>query len=317
MAFDTAFNITWNQRVHKEETSFLKFLKTRKDQEEEKLGTKKHARRSMSDADLMSAVRSCRGSDVSEPRQRYKTSGSESDLRRGRSRGSGASSSILQKAGSSVSSPSRAGKSKKGMTFEQMQEHVFNQSMNRYIKDLEKDAKEAAVEQDWQKQKIRDGHQQSIDEKTKLRELESANGLLVQEQIEENKTRRAGTRKQFVEAASAHNFPLFTETFISQDEVEQYRKDVKINFRKELDLQKNVSDTLKNILVKRDKIYAAEKMTANIKKMQDDHAADGRDKIRKGNEMMKVWDRDIRLKNIKNAILSGKDATNTMVQSVQ
>lgn len=78
-----------------------------------------------------------------------------------------------------------------------------------------------------------------------------------------------------------------------------------------------MSDTLKNILVKRDKIYAAEKMSANIKKMQDDHAADGKDKIRKGNEMMKVWDRDIRLKNIKNAILSGKDATNTMVQSVQ
>lgn len=312
MAFDTAFNITWNQRVHKEETAYLKFLESREDKQEKKL-----SRRAMSDADLMSAVRSCRGSDVSEPRQRYRTSGSETDLRRGRSRGSGASSSILQKAGSMASSPSRGGKSKKGMTVEQMQEHVFNQSMNRYIKDLEKDAKVAAVEQDWQKQKIRDGHQQSIDEKTKLRDLETQNGLLVQEQIEENKGRRAGTRKQFVEAASAHNFPLFTETFISQDEVEQYRKDVKINFRKELDLQKNVSDTLKNILIKKDKIYAAEKMDANIKKMKDDHAADGTNKITKGKEMMRVWDRDIRLKNIKNAILSGKDATNTMVQSVQ
>lgn len=198
------------------------------------------------------------------------------------------------------------------MTFEQMQEHVFNQYMNRYIKDLEKEAKEASVENAWNRQKIKDGMQQQIDEKTKARELAQENARQVMEQIEENKSRRANTRKSFVEAASAHNFPLFTETFISQDEVEQYRKDVKVNFRQELDLQHKTTQTLKNMIKKRDRLYAAEKQETNIRNMRDSHAAEHHEKIRKGNEMMRVWDRDIRLKNIKNAILSGKDVDNEM-----
>merc|ERR1719335_1520605 len=149
--------------------------------------------------------------------------------------------------------------------------------------------------------------QQEADEKAKARQLAQENARQIQEQIEENKLRRASTRKQFVEAASAHNFPLFTETFISQDEVDQYRKDVKKQFREELYLQQKTTQTLKNMIVKRDRLYASEKLTNNIKTMQADHAKDHEDKMRKGNEMMRVWDRDIRLKNIKNAILSGKD----------
>jgi len=313
MAFDTAFNITWNQRVNKEETAMLKFLDSRKQKEEAERAAERgerKPRKSMSGSDLMSACRSERESNASAPMARSR-SGLERG-RSGRSRSSAASSSVLQKAGSSLSSPSGRGKKAPPMTFEQMQEHVFNQTMNRYIKDLEKEAKEAAVEQDWNKQKIKDGMQQQIDEKSKARVLATENGRLVQEQIEENKNRRANTRKSFVEAASAHNFPLFTETFISQDEVEQYRKDVKVNFRQELEAQNKMTNTLKNILVKKDRIYAQEKLVANIKTMQDDHKAVHHEKTRKGNEMMRVWDRDIRLKNIKNAILSGKDATKEM-----
>jgi len=313
MAFDTAFNITWNQRVNKEETAMLKFLDSRKQKEEAEeraeRGERK-PRKSMSGSDLMSACRSERESNARAPMARAR-----SDLQRGqsgRSRSSAASSSVLSKAGSSLASPSGRGKKAPPMTFEQMQEHVFNQTMNRYIKDLEKEAKEAAVEQDWNKQKIKDGMQQQIDEKSKARVLATENGRLVQEQIEENKNRRANTRKSFVEAASAHNFPLFTETFISQDEVEQYRKDVKVNFRQELDAQHKLMNTLKNIEIKKDRIYAQEKLGTNIKTMQDDHKAVHHEKTRKGNEMMRVWDRDIRLKNIKNAILSGKDATKEM-----
>jgi len=301
MAFDTAFNITWNQRVNKEESSFLKFLDKREKEQDalnpppRKSKRERQRQRAMSDVDLMSAVRSERDSNVSGPRG-------------GRSQGSrSASSSVLQKAGSSLSSPSRSrGKKAPPMTFEQMQEHVFNQYMNKYIKDLEVDAKHASVEEQAQKQKIKDGHQHMVDEKAKARQLATENGKGVQMQIEQNKQRRADTRKQFVEAASAHNFPLFTETFISQDEVEQYRKDVKVEFRKELDQQNVLTQTLKNMLVKKDKIYANEKSTTNIKNMQESHKFEHHEKRRKGDEMMRVWDRDIRLKSIKNAILSGK-----------
>lgn len=298
----------------------LKFLDKRK-KEEEALNPprERRSRRAMSDVDLMSAVRGARsdvsGSGAGAPNTgggKIRLSGSDGNLRRGRTGSSLASGSVLQQAGSSVSSPSTRGKKAPPMTVEQMQETVFNQYMNRYIKDLEGEAKDAAKESEWNKQKIKDGLQQQVDEKAKARELSKANGLQVQQQIEENKGRRATTRKGFVEAASAHNFPLFTETFISQDEVEQYRKDVKVQFRQELDAQTQTTQVLKNILVKRDKIYAAAKMDANIKAMQADHATVHVENRRKGTDMMRVWDRDIRLKNIKNAILNGKDQTKEM-----
>lgn len=320
MAFDTCFNITWNQRVAKEESSMLKFLEKRKqDEKKAKLAESRSRRgqsRAMSDADLMSAVASVREDSVIEPRSRGRRqhTASESDLHsRTRSRGSGAGSSVLQQAGSHCSSsPSVRRKRPPPMTFEQMQEHVFNQHMNRYIKDLEVEAKEATVEQEHMKTKIKDGHQQEIDEKEKKRILAKENQEKVRNQIEENKYRRADARKKFVESASAHNFPLFTETFISQDEVDEYRANVKKTFRKELDIQQMTTKTMRTVLDKRDQMLATEKLKQNVKDMQADHKREHEEKIAKGQEMMRVWDRDIRLKNIKNAILNGKDATKEM-----
>jgi|Transcript_10600 hypothetical protein len=323
MAFDTCFNILWNQRVAKEESSMLKFLDKRKQEEKAKLlesrATRRGKRQAMSDADLMSAVASVRESACSSAvgapvsRSRRQLSASESDLHRPRSKGSGAGSSVLRRAGSQCSSsPSIRRKRPPPMTFEQMQETVFNQCMNRYIKDLEVEAKEATVEQEWMKNKIKDGHQQERDEKDRKRTMEKENQEKVRAQIEENKGRRADSRKTFVESASAHNFPLFTETFISQDEVDEYRKNVKKQFREELDRQQKTTQTLKNVIQKQDQIYAAEKRESNIRTMQKDHKKEHDDKIAKGQEMMRVWDRDIRLKNIKNAILNGKDATKEM-----
>jgi hypothetical protein len=313
MAVDTAFNITWNQRVAKEETALLRFLDKRKKEEQEKNARsgKRGKQRAMSDVDLMSAVRSARdsisGSGAGAPNRGHRSS---SDLR---SRGSGASRSILQQAGSQCSSsPSLSRRKLKSMTFEEQQEHVFNQSMNQYIRDLESEAKEGKIEQGWIAQKIKDGHQQEIDEKAKARQLAQENQRQVRAQIEDNKNKRANSRKAFVEAASAHNFPLFTETFISQDEVDEYRKDVKKNFREDLDLQHKTQQVLRNIHGRRDQLYAAQKLAENIKNMSEDHKREHHEKLRKGEEMMRVWDRDIRLKNIKNAILNGKDATKEM-----
>jgi len=314
MAFDTAFNITWNQRVAKEETALLKAIDARKREQQESSSKRKSMKqKAMSDADLMSAVRSEResfaGSGIASSAGGRLRSESESDLRR---RSSGRSG-VLQKAGSQCSSsPSIARRRAPPMTFEEQQEFVFNDCMNRYIKDLEKEAKEAQIENEWVKQKIKDGHQAEIDEKDKRRKDAQENARQLQNQIEENKGRRAHTRKAFVEAASSHNFPLFTETFISQDEVDEYRKNVKKEFREELDQQHKMQQTLRNIIVKKDSLHAKAKIAEGIKKMAEDHANDHKEKRRKGDEMMRVWDRDIRLKNIKSAILNGKDATKEM-----
>ena len=49
--------------------------------------------------------------------------------------------------------------------------------------------------------------------------------------------RRAESRREFIEAASSHSFPLFTETFISLPEVEEYERRRKEHWRLELDHQ--------------------------------------------------------------------------------
>merc|ERR1719502_2242040 len=175
----------------------LKFLDARKKEEEAKSGSSRRPAKAMSDADLMSAVRSVKGSVCGSQAGEAPSKGRGS-LARARSSGSAASSSVLQKAGSSVSSPSKTGRRRPlgqapPMTFEQMQEQVFTQSMNRYIKDLEKEAKEAAVDNEWQRQKILDGMQQEVDEKAKARELAQENQRKLMEQIEDNKMRRAHT----------------------------------------------------------------------------------------------------------------------------
>lgn len=193
------------------------------------------------------------------------------------------------------------------MTFAAMQEHVFNTAMDKYIKDLEVEAKEANAANATMKQKILDGLQSEKDEKTRARELAQLNQQQVREQIEENKNRRAHARQAYVEAASAHQFPLFTETFISQDEVDEYRKNQKVQFREELKRQQETQSVLRNMLVKRDREWAAGQLRQNIKSMTNDRSKERNRLKDQGDEMMRVWDRDIRLKNIKKAILSGKD----------
>lgn len=266
----------------------------------------------MSSADLLQAVRQEREIHTSGGTSVRSTAGSrprgtsETDLLRRPSRLSTGRS--LRSVGSHASStPLLQRRLQVPMTFEAMQEHVYKSAMERFIGDLEREAKEAVDTNAEMQEKIKQGLEIEKVEKLKQRELALKNAREVREQIEENKGRRADIRRNHIEAASAHSFPLFTETFIDQDEVEQYRKEQKVAFRAELDRQRETQAVLKNVLVKKDRDNAASDLQHNLLSMSEDREAERKRRLQQGAEMMRVWDRDIKFKEIRKAILTGKD----------
>merc|ERR1712080_790548 len=117
----------------------------------------------------------------------------------------------------------------------------------------------------------------------------------------------AEDRREWIEAASTHSFPLFGETFISLEEVNEYRDAQKQKFRKELTDQLQCLNSMRNLEKKETLDHAHAKARENVRQMTRDRKAE-RDRLaRQGQDMVNSWDRDLRLQHIKKAILSGKD----------
>jgi len=262
-----------------------------------------------SEPDLLSAVRRA-ASEISSPAasvaRRSRHSRSEVDLRSsisGKSRRS-------KHSRSSRHSSSTHGDEGVVMTFSQNQDHVGNAKMDAYIKNLQVEAQQAVKETAHWERKVQDDKDEERNEIRRKRDTAERHQHLVRTQIEENKMRRAEDRREYIEAASSHSFPLFTETFISLDEVEAYNKQVKKDFRKELTDQLECINTYKTLEKKKELDYAAHAKYKNIGEMTDGRKKERQRLAQQGRDMVQSWDRDLRLGNIKKAILSGKDVVN-------
>lgn len=198
------------------------------------------------------------------------------------------------------------------MTLAEMQRQVNNAAMDRYINSLEKDAKDSVQDGQTWTRTVKGGHDQERNEKVQRFELNKKNQVELRDQIELNKARRAEARKEYIENASAHAFPLFGETFISKEEVDQYYADTKKKFRDELDAQMMVSKTLRNIEEKKASDLTLAAASKNVIVMNRDRNNERERLARQGQEMVTSWERDIKLKNIKESIRCGKDMTQTL-----
>lgn len=147
------------------------------------------------------------------------------------------------------------------MTLRQQQEAVQTSAFDRYLTALQAEAKEAVKASAHWTRKMQDDKDEERQELLRKRDIQSRNGFLLKEQIEENKMRRAEDRREFIEAASTHSFPLFGETFISLDEVQEYRENQKQQFRKELTDQLQCINTMKNLKAKEDTDHAHDGVT--------------------------------------------------------
>lgn len=194
-----------------------------------------------------------------------------------------------------------------GFTLEQQQKAVQDAAFERYIESLRKDARKAVTEARVWQETVKGGMDEEQTERQHKRNLCQKNQAQLLSQIENNKARRAESRREFIEAASSHSFPLFTETFISLPEVEEYERKRKEHWRKELDNQMATNQILHNLELKKHHDMAIASYKENVERTTKARR-DERDRLAyQGRELVASWERDIRLKDLKRAMEVGKD----------
>lgn len=195
------------------------------------------------------------------------------------------------------------------MTLEENQKAVSEAAMDRYVSNLEKDAKQAVTQQESFKATVKGGFNEETNEKDRRRKAAEANQNLVLMQMESNKARRAENRRDHIHAASSHSFPLFTETFIDEEEYEKIRQTQKQSWRQELDQQRVMNDMLRNIEERKNRDLMARKQRENISNVTRERADECARLANQGRELVNSWERDVRLKTLRKALDGGKDVT--------
>jgi hypothetical protein len=188
------------------------------------------------------------------------------------------------------------------MTLQEMQAHVQNEAMERYMTELEKETKATMAGNVQMKDSMQGGVDDEKNERVKMRQLAQKNQMDLKEQIEQNKAKRSNQRHDFIEAASSHEFPLFTETFISQDAVDKARKAQKERFRTDLNEQLTQNNMLRNIEIKKDSEHARWKCTQGVIAMQQQRGAEQDRLAQMGKELVASWDRDVKLRALKKSM---------------
>lgn len=196
------------------------------------------------------------------------------------------------------------------MTVKDMQQRVLDEAMERHIVTLEKEATAERQDQVHFTRVVQGNIDEEKGEQVRRREICKRNQLLLQEQIEENKYRRAQQRRDVVDAASAHQFPIFTETFISQDEVDAYHQQKKEQFRKDLNEQMVTSTMLRNLEKKQFHEHAKAQQVGVADNMVKQRGKEQERLRNMGKELVSAWDRDLRLKNLRKCLVEGKPAPN-------
>lgn len=179
--------------------------------------------------------------------------------------------------------------------------------MNRYVESLQQEAKAAKQDQQNWGTTVRSALDEERNEVRRRREGEKRNQDLLMRQIEGNKHQKIENRKEYIEAASLHSFPLFTETFISEVEVEEVRKQQMRDWRDELNQQLITSKMLRNLEEKKHHDMARQNIKESFKNTIKERGIERDRLVRQGRDLVEAWDKDVRLKSIKEAIRCGKD----------
>jgi len=215
----------------------------------------------------------------------------------------------MSRSATSLSRSSFGGDGPLCMTLEENQKHVQEAAMDAYIQSLQKDAKEAVHDTMKWRTTVREGLDEETNEKRRRRQKEEQNQALIMAQMESNKARRAEGRREYIQNASAHSFPLFTETFIDLEEYERVRKAQKEKWREELDQQMMVNKTLLNIEEKKARELAKKNHRENLASMTQARGGEWERLAKQGRELVNSWDRDVRLKSLKKSMETGRDVT--------
>jgi len=215
----------------------------------------------------------------------------------------------LHSSGSAPSLGSPGGSSIGGMEFRRSplltaqqfkREVAFKEAMDRHITEMEGRATEAMREKDSWKSHIRDCKLQEADDHFRKRAVCTENSDFLREQVKWNDAKRVEGRSDFISAASAHDFPKFSET--GGPEMQEFVKGQQARLRHELDQQVRVNTTLRNLAKHKERKIEVSQLEANRSEMSMLRDAHRDKKAYEREALSTAWNSDIRMKNIWKAI---------------
>lgn len=187
------------------------------------------------------------------------------------------------------------------------QEQAYKEAMDRHITEMEIRASEAIQERKQWEAHIGRCLQQERQDIEKRRALCKENSDFLQQQMHWNEQKRCEARKTFVEGASAHDFPNFSEP--PEADLKKVINTNQSKVRTELDQQVRTNNTLKNMARRKERELERSQLEANREEMQMLRGVELAKRHHEKEALSTAWNREIRMKNIWRAIENHQNAT--------
>jgi hypothetical protein len=195
-------------------------------------------------------------------------------------------------------------------------EVAYKEAMDRHISEMEARASEAVKEKEAWHQHVNDCLSQERDELQVKRARAQQNQYFLRQQVQWREKQKKEQRKDEIVAASAHDFPKFTEP--AEQEMKEFMNGQQARVRNDLDDQVRTNNTLRNLTKRRERALEVDQLEANRMEMAMLREAERAKKAYDKEALATAWNSEIRMKNIWKAIEShnkvGSSATSQAPQ---
>merc|ERR1719331_1143133 len=181
-------------------------------------------------------------------------------------------------------------------------EVAYKEAMDRHISEMEARASDAVREKEAFQGHIDDCLGQERDEMQIKRSRAQQNQYFLRQQVQWREKQKKEQRKDDIVAASAHDFPTFTEP--AEKEMKEFQSGQAARMRADLDEQVKTNNTLRNLQKRRERALEVDQLTANRMEMAMLREAERAKKAYDKEALATAWNSEIRMKNIWKAIES-------------
>lgn len=186
-------------------------------------------------------------------------------------------------------------------TTELKQGFAYKEAMERHVKALEQRAQEAVAEHDAWNQHVVDCLEQEREEILSKRFRAKDNLQFLQGQMAQTENRKRSQRKEDIEAASAHEFPIM-QAQAKEESKKQFLSGMQQRLRADLDAQVRTNNTLRNLAKQRERALEIDHLESLRTEMTHLRGAERAKKAYEREALSSAWNSDVRLHNIMKAI---------------
>merc|ERR1719231_1324035 len=205
--------------------------------------------------------------------------------------------------GSEVQDYDEGGRRTPLLTNQQYKREVaYKEAMDRHISEMEARAQEAVNEKEAWQGHMDDCLMQERDDMQVKRARAQQNQYFLRQQVQWREKQKKEQRKDDIVAASAHDFPKFTEP--AETEMKEFVSGQQARMRADLDEQVKTNNTLRNLQKRRERSLEVDQLEANRMEMAMLREAERAKKAYDKEALATAWNSDIRMKNIWKAIES-------------